>query len=64
MVPEDNYLDRFYGFLAEDNKDAILAMGIPRSEVFYIRAAVEARTGVKYPLRHIEKQIKEFIKHG
>ena len=31
---------------------------IPHSSVFYVRAAIEADTGVRYTLRHVENAMK------
>ena len=31
---------------------------IPHSSVFYVRAAIEADTGVRYSLRHVETAMK------
>ena len=28
---------------------------IPKSDVFYVRAAIEAQTGVRYTLDHVER---------
>jgi len=32
---------------------------IPQSDVFYVRAAIEADTGVRYTLAHVERALKE-----
>ncbi len=57
-------LELFYQYLAEDNEAAIKKMNIPKSDIFYIRAALKAKTGIEFSLDHIEKQVKEFEKYG
>ncbi len=54
-VPE-NMLDAFYDAV-RDNK--LKDLHIPHSSVFYVRAAVEAKTGKRFPLAHVEKIMKE-----
>lgn len=41
------YLDRFYTCIALEDHDSLSDMKIPLSDVFYIRAALEQRMGVK-----------------
>jgi len=53
-VPE-NMLDAFYDAVRSNKlKD----LHIPHSSVFYVRAAIEADTGVRYTLKHVEKAMK------
>jgi hypothetical protein len=55
LYASDNVLEEFYSALAEGNSNKISRIHIPRSDVFYIRAAIEANTGVRYTLDHIER---------
>jgi hypothetical protein len=49
----DNVLEEFYkNLLDEENPERI---HIPRSDVFYVRAAIYADTGVQYTLDHVER---------
>ena len=50
-IPEDNILDAFYNAL---HNNTLHKIHIPHSSVFYIRAAIEAKTGVRYTLKHVE----------
>ena len=52
---DDKVLERFYETLASGNNKKLLRVHIPRSDVFYVRAAIEADTGVKYSLDHVER---------
>ena len=39
-----------------DNK--LKDLHIPHSSVFYVRAAIEAKTGIRYTLKHVENAMK------
>ena len=47
----ENILESFYDAI-RTNK--LKNLHIPHSSVFYIRAAIEADTGVRYTLKHVE----------
>ena len=53
-IPE-NMLDAFYDAI-RNNK--LNSLHIPHSSVFYVRAAIEAKTGVRYTLKHVENAMK------
>jgi hypothetical protein len=55
LYASDNILEEFYSALADGNSNKISRIHIPRSDVFYVRAAIEADTGVRYTLDHIER---------
>ena len=55
LYSSDNILEEFYSALADSNSYKLRRIHIPRSDVFYVRAAIEADTGVKYSLDHIER---------
>ena len=42
----------YYLSLLNDEEDRV---HIPMSDVFYVRAAIEARTGERYTLDHVER---------
>lgn len=52
----DNVLESFYRAV-RNNK--LHKLHIPHSDVYYVRAAVEARSGQKVTLKHTEKVMKE-----
>ena len=47
----DNVLEAFYDAIRTNSLDRL---HIPHSDVFYVRKAIEARTGKSYSLQHIE----------
>ena len=51
----ESVIEEFYSALAANDSRAFQRVHIPRSDVFYVRAAIEADTGVKYSLDHIER---------
>ena len=55
LYASDNILEEFYSALVDGNANRISRIHIPRSDVFYVRAAIEADTGVRYSLDHVER---------
>ena len=53
-VPE-NLLEAFYDAI-RNNK--LKDLHIPHSSVFYVRAAIESDTGIRYSLKHVETAMK------
>ena len=51
----DNVLEEFYKAILNDTLDQL---HIPHSDVFYVRAAVEAHYGRKFTLKHVEESMK------
>jgi len=51
----ENILESFYDAI-RTNK--LKNLHIPHSSVFYVRAAIEADTGVRYTLKHVENAMK------
>ncbi len=51
----DNELDAFYDAIRTNSLDRL---HIPLSDVFYVRAAVEARYGRKFTLKHVEDSMR------
>ena len=55
LYTPENMLESFYDAIRTNRlKD----LHIPHSSVFYIRAAIEAATGVRYSLKHVENAMK------
>ena len=51
----ENVLSAFYRAIATNT---LHHLHIPHSSVFYVRAAIEARTGKRYTLAHVESAMK------
>jgi hypothetical protein len=51
----ENILESFYDAI-RTNK--LKNLHIPHSSVFYVRAAIEADTGVRYTLKHVENAMR------
>lgn len=54
-IPEDNILDAFYNAI---HNNTLHKIHIPHSSVFYARAAIEARYGKRFTLKHVENAMK------
>ena len=52
---KDNVLDAFYDAIRTNTLDRL---HIPHSDVFYVRAAVEAHYGCKFTLKHVEDAMR------
>ena len=55
LYATEDVLTDFYNALASNDSRAIRKVHIPKSDVFYVRDAIEARTGVRYTLDHVER---------
>ena len=51
----DNVIENFYEAI---RTNTVSKLHIPHSDVFYVRNAIEARTGERYTLKHIEDAMK------
>ena len=51
----DNVIEEFYSAIASGDSNKLRRIHIPKSDVFYVRAAIEADTGVRYTLDHVER---------
>jgi hypothetical protein len=49
----EKVLENFYEDLLNEKDPS--RIHIPRSDVFYVRKAIEERTGVRYSLDHVER---------
>tara|TARA_R110002020_G_scaffold270410_1_gene485693 strand:- start:901 stop:1113 length:213 start_codon:yes stop_codon:yes gene_type:complete len=56
LYTPENVLEAFYNAIRTNTLHTI---NIPHSSVFYVRAAVEAKTGIRYTLAHVESIMKE-----
>ena len=56
MYLRDNFvLEDFYAAIVQERLDTV---HIPHSDVFYVRKAIEHRTGILYSLEQIEAAMK------
>ena len=55
LYNNDYVLEQFYEAAASNNPLKLKSMHIPMSDVFYVQKAIEARTGHRYTLDHIER---------
>ena len=55
LYASDNVIEEFYKALADNNSKTIQKIHIPKSDVFYVRKAIEINTGVRYSLDHVER---------
>jgi len=55
LYTPDNILEAFYHAIYTNT---LHKLHIPHSSVFYVRAAIEADTGVRYTLKHVETAMK------
>lgn len=55
LYASDDVLSEFYEALASGDDKRLRRVHIPKSDVFYVRAAIEADTGVRYTLDHVER---------
>ena len=55
LYASDNVIEEFYKALVDNNSITMQKIHIPKSDVFYVRAAIEADTGVRYSLDHVER---------
>ena len=51
----DNVIENFY---AAVSNNSLHKLHIPHSDVFYVRAAVEAHYGRKFTLKHVEEAMR------
>lgn len=55
LYASDNVIEEFYEAIAAGDSRRIRRIHIPKSDVFYVRAAIEADTGIRYTLDHVER---------
>lgn len=55
LYASEDVIEEFYKALLNPDSRAAEKVHIPRSDVFYVRTAIEADTGVRYTLDHVER---------
>jgi hypothetical protein len=53
----EDVLGNFYKAIAAGDNITLSRVHIPRSDVFYVRSAIEQNTGVRYSLDRIERSM-------
>ena len=55
LYASDNDIEEFYEAIAANDSKRLRRIHIPKSDVFYVRAAIESDTGIRYTLDHVER---------
>ena len=55
LYASEDVIEEFYRALASGDPNRLHRVHIPKSDVFYVRAAIEADTGKRYTLDHVER---------
>lgn len=55
LYASDSVIEDFYETLAKNDANKLSKVHIPKSDVFYVRKAIEMHTGKTYSLDHIER---------
>lgn len=55
LYASDSVIEEFYSAIARQDSRRLQRIHIPKSDVFYVRAAIESDTGVRYTLDHVER---------
>lgn len=55
LYASDNVLENFFSVLMSEDPSRVDRVHIPKSDVFYVRAALEAALGTKYSLDRVER---------
>jgi len=55
LCSSEDVIEEFYDALADGDSARLRRVHIPKSDVFYVREALEARLGKRYTLDHVER---------
>ena len=55
LYASEKVVEHFYEALASGDPSTFNRVHIPKSDVFYVRTALEASTGIRYTLDHVER---------
>ena len=55
LYASEDVLTEFYVALADNDSRRLRQVHIPKSDVFYVRTAIEGDTGVRYTLDRVER---------
>ena len=57
LTASENVIEEYYKALVSNNPRSVLQVHIPKSDVFYVRKAIEEATGERYTLDHVERSM-------
>ena len=57
LYSSENVIDEFYEAVSQNKLSKVQRLHIPKSDVFYIRQAIYAKTGNLYTLDHVERAL-------
>lgn len=55
MYSSEDVIEEFYDAIADGDSKRLRRVHIPKSDVFYVREALEARLGQRFTLDHVER---------
>ena len=55
LYSSENVIEEFYNALADGDSKRLRRVHIPKSDVFYVREALEAKLGQRFTLDHVER---------
>ena len=55
LYSSEDVIENFYDALADGDSARLRRVHIPKSDVFYVREALEAKLGERYTLDHVER---------
>ena len=55
LYSSEDVIEEFYNAIADNDSKRLRRVHIPKSDVFYVREALEARLGQRYSLDHVER---------
>ena len=55
LYSSEDVIEEFYDAIADGDSKRLRRVHIPKSDVFYVREALEARLGQRYSLDHVER---------
>lgn len=55
LYADESVIEEFYSALVDNDTRTLRRIHIPKSDVFYVRTAIEVNTGVRYTLDHVER---------
>ena len=57
LTASENVIEEYYKSLVSNNPRSVQLVHIPKSDVFYVRTAIEDSTGERYTLDHVERSM-------
>tara|TARA_R110000868_G_scaffold134158_1_gene346055 strand:- start:53 stop:325 length:273 start_codon:yes stop_codon:yes gene_type:complete len=57
LIASENVIEEYYKALVSNSYNYSMKVHIPKSDVFYVRTAIEEATGEHYTLDHVERSM-------